>query len=405
MSTYQYPVPVFHKKKVPFAPNFVVPRHFIEWNKEVLRYEEELNRYILRKSDYVDLLVEAWSTNVHRSVSIEGSPISAEEVRRLTRNSLNGLQEHTTDWPSQEVLNHLQVYVSRETWGKEWSVTAVQDLHRFLMGDAPPEVAKVIRPGELRTGTERSEVTSRTDPKEVLFLTAPGNQVREELQSLLHWLNTQAAGLHPLVAGALFFHEFESIHPFEDGNGRTGRVLFQLYLQTHGLPNSHRCLIEQEMMRDVEVYYDVLAITDYEYSQAVEAGGRENYTILLDHFTRAILASYQKASEKCRNLDVSKDLNETSKRIIVEAKRLNDWFTLSQASQWVSGASQSTVSNYVNALVKMGVLDEQGNTKGRRFIFADPLRTFQGKLVTSQAGTRGPPKPRAEAVSSPLPAS
>ncbi|MCI4324066.1 MAG: Fic family protein [Thermoplasmata archaeon] len=393
MRQYKYPIPVRHKQKIPFTPNIVVPQEFKAWNDQIGRSEEELNRYILRGSDYEDLLVEAWATNVHRSVSIEGNPLPIEEVRRLTRNSLAGKVEHKPDWPRQEVLNHLQVYAELDSWGHDWTVDAIQKLHRFLMSDSPPEVASVIRPGELRSGTEPGEVTSRTDESEVLFVTAPGTHVREELESLMVWVNTHAPGLHPIIAATILFHEFESIHPFEDGNGRTGRVLFQIYLQTHGLPNSHLCLVEQELMRDLETYYDVLAITDYEYSQARLAGALESYTTLIGHFTISILTSYRTAAEKCRQKDVSKDLTETAKRIIVEAKRMRGWFSLAEAVGWVSGCSQSTVSNYLNELTRIEVMQVRGETKSRRFAYADPLRNFHVAPPSGAAGSQSAIKP------------
>nr|WP_136079810.1 Fic family protein [Pontiella desulfatans] len=48
------------------------------------------------------------------------------------------------------------------------------------------------------------------------------------MKQLFQWL--EATELHPLVAGAVFHHEFEFIHPFEDGNGRIGRLWQTLIL-------------------------------------------------------------------------------------------------------------------------------------------------------------------------------
>jgi Fic family protein len=53
---------------------------------------------------------------------------------------------------------------------------------------------------------------------------------------LLKWYNENKNKLHPLVLGAVFHHKFEKIHPFFDGNGRTGRMLFNYILIKNNYP-------------------------------------------------------------------------------------------------------------------------------------------------------------------------
>ncbi len=60
-----------------------------------------------------------------------------------------------------------------------------------------------------------------------------------ELQDLLDW--TVQAPLHPLLRACLFFHEFQAIHPYRDGNGRLGRALFTAFLFALSLTTTVRC--------------------------------------------------------------------------------------------------------------------------------------------------------------------
>ncbi len=65
--------------------------------------------------------------------------------------------------------------------------------------------------------------------------TTPPEKVEQDMQDLLKWYN-QNKDLHPLQLAAQFHGKFEKIHPFEDGNGRTGRLLINIILMNHGYP-------------------------------------------------------------------------------------------------------------------------------------------------------------------------
>jgi len=63
-----------------------------------------------------------------------------------------------------------------------------------------------------------------------------GRRVDEELENLLNWYNNESKDLHPIERAAIFHAEFIRIHPFPDGNGRTGRLLVNYELVKNGYP-------------------------------------------------------------------------------------------------------------------------------------------------------------------------
>ncbi len=125
-----------------------------------------------------------------------------------------------------------------------------------------------------------------------LFIACPRGSVETELRSLMDWVNTSPFG--DIVTATLFFHEFESIHPFEDGNGRTGRALFQALLKQLGLPNCDLCRFEEEMLSDTATYYDLLAYTD----------STGNYIPLVRYVSESILCAYREAVDEFSNRDL-----------------------------------------------------------------------------------------------------
>ncbi len=69
-----------------------------------------------------------------------------------------------------------------------------------------------------------------------LFKPSPARYVKADMKLLLDWYNKNEKIMHPLALALFFHHKFESIHPFSDGNGRTGRILMNLILLKHKYP-------------------------------------------------------------------------------------------------------------------------------------------------------------------------
>jgi len=69
------------------------------------------------------------------------------------------------------------------------------------------------------------------------FDATPGPYVLADMKLLLKWYNENKGKLHPLVLAAIFHHKFEKIHPFMDGNGRTGRMIMNYILMMAEYPS------------------------------------------------------------------------------------------------------------------------------------------------------------------------
>jgi len=93
------------------------------------------------------------------------------------------------------------------------------------------------------------------------------NEVEQLMQNLIDYINTpESDDLDPLVKMALIHHQFESIHPFYDGNGRTGRIINILYLVTQNLLDLPVLYLSRYFIRNKIEYYHQL--------QAVRAHGQ-----------------------------------------------------------------------------------------------------------------------------------
>jgi len=347
--------PVKHIRKVPFQPQFSISSEINKMCIEIFHLDSELERYILTMNDYRRLVNDAFSSNIHISTKLEGNPLTKADVRRFTKGVFDreGVNQ-VRDFPRQEIVNHMVAYFV-PYWELPWDISTLRNVHDILLHGSSETI-----PGEFRK--ERYSIVSSEE--EELFIPAPPEHIKEELRSLLSWLNTTGRGLYPVIAGSIFFHEFESIHPFGDGNGRCGRSLFHIFLQKNGLPNSKLCLIEQNIVSDPELYYDILARTDFE----------DSYERLIHHFVKAVHTGYSEAVIKFRDMDLlTSDLDETSKRALKKARHRNDWFSIQDAKGWFENVSDHIIRNRLNELVERGALITQGNTRGKRYRYEDPI--------------------------------
>lgn len=356
------PIPVRHRRKVPFAPQMRLSEGTGARLGRLQDLDRELSQYIVPPTEFRERIEEVVSSNLHSSVRLEGNPIDIAQVRQLTRQSLQGQLQQDPPTTRREVLNHLAIWFTPEDLSSPWSIDTLTGLHRTLLQGVDPRA----QPGRLRL----RESAIYDDDGEEVFVTAPPAHIAEELESLLHWLNRDASALSPLVAGAIFFHEFESIHPFEEGNGRTGRVLFHAYLQNHGLSSAYRCGIESELLARPELYYRVLSWTD----------SRQEYGVLVDFFADSVLAAYETATAWYSERDVLRELEPLSRLLLHRAFLNRDPFDLRTAHAWVPSRGEQILRLRLSELVKAGMLTSEGNTRAKRYRFADPLVDLQRRV-------------------------
>lgn len=107
------------------------------------------------------------------------------------------------------------------------------------------------------------------------FDASPGKYVKTDMDLLLKWYHENRNKLHPLVLAIVFHHKFEKIHPFMDGNGRTGRMIMNYILLKNKLPPTitHKKTRNEylEAMREADLS-DLWKIDEIKYSDLISYG-------------------------------------------------------------------------------------------------------------------------------------
>lgn len=210
---------------------------------------------------------EARVRTVHGSVAIEGNVLSKEQVSAI----LDGKRVVGPPKDVQEVRNANAAY----DLAGDWTPGSEDDLlgaHRALM----TELAGT--PGRYRTAA-----VGVIGPDGVHHIGPPADRVPGLMADLLGWLRDTEE--HPLIASSVFHYEFEFIHPFEDGNGRLGR-LWQTLILSQWKP----------MLAHVPVE-SVVQARQPEYYTAIEDSSRQGEsTPFIRFMLDAILAAVRQAT-------------------------------------------------------------------------------------------------------------
>ena len=361
-------VPVRHKRKDLMKTDVRISSTYRDKIDDIGQMDRTLKSYILSMQDYMELVQKAHSVNAHWSTKIEGNNLSLKEVEESSRRIMNSkvIIKAEDPGPGQEILNHLYSYFMPRTFELPWSMDTVQEVHRSLM----TRTGEDCTPGKIRENGEEVHVTDQGGQE--LFIGCPSIHVEAEMEQLLDWIDSSP--FDRIITAIVFFHEFESIHPFIEGNGRTGRSLFHILMQELRYRNINLCRLEDKLLGDSSVYYNLMRYTD-------KTG---DYTPLIEFFIDCIHAAYSEAVKDYGEKDALKDLDENSRLLAVRSREHKGWFSIQDASRWISSLGEQSIRMKLNELVGIGILEKSGKTRSLVYRFNDPFRPIKKAMAEQE---------------------
>src|SRR3989344_4625210 len=182
-----------------------------------IHYNEQFKKQDkFTKEDTLKNFVVEFSFN---TTSIEGNTITLQETRNLLHEGIT--PKGRTLREIYDLQNTEKVFFSLHDSKKELTHELIIDVHSKLMENIDPR--KGYRNVDVRVLRSNFDAT-------------PAPFVKTDMDLLIRWYQKNAETLHPLVLATIFHHKFEKIHPFADGNGRTGRMLLNYILLKKGYP-------------------------------------------------------------------------------------------------------------------------------------------------------------------------
>jgi Fic family protein len=253
----------------------------------------------------------------YHSNAIEGNQLTLKETYLVLREGITvkgkNLKDHLEAKNHEEAL-HFLFNLANSKKKAVINHSLIRALHQLVVKDTEKSIA-----GKYRT-TDVAILGSSHRP-------VSGYRVQTEMDRLIEWMKKNERKMQPIEFASRVHHQFVHIHPFEDGNGRTGRLLMNLILMRNGYP------ITIILKSDRKKYYKSLEKADH--------GNLSSLTQLIGQAVERSLTTYLKAIQGTRS-------------------RKDEFIPLSELSK---GTPYS--SKYLNLLVNKGLL--QASKMGRNW--------------------------------------
>lgn len=326
---------------------------------EILNYitEIEQNRYKVSSVKLSPIVMNKLRKNSKKKSSyasnkIEGNPLSEKQAEEVIESDE---RKHYLK-PEQEVRNYFLAlnYLEEKLNNKEkLSKKLILDVQKLVEKGAPKE--KIGLRGPMPPGVLFAVYDSKTGNPD--YIPPEYSDVPGLLDELIEYVNTTDD--HPLIVAAVVHYQLVTIHPFEDGNGRTARLLSGYIMDLNGYGFNGVGSLEEYFAYDVDEYYDSIQMG----LPALYYSGRENPPhpeIWINYFLRMVklysrkVCDLQLSSEEEDIAGSLSFLKEREKELLVLLiSNYRGEFTPIEVSKQLS-VTNKTAINRLAGLVKNG---------------------------------------------------
>ena len=336
--------------------------------EEAIRLVGELNAYSFLVPD-VDFFIQMHVKNeALKSSRIEGTRTEMDEVI-LPEEEI--MPEKRGDWS--EVQNYIKAinYSIAQLNEIPLSMRLLEKSHEILLSGVR---GKERQPGQVRT---TQNWIGGSSIKTASFIPPHPDDMRASLTDLELFWHNKKINMPNLIKIAISHYQFETIHPFNDGNGRIGRMLITLHLIELGLLQKPTLYLSDYFERNKGAYYDALTFVR-------DHNDMDQWIIF---FLSAVIETAKKSKNTFRKIISLRRVYE--QRIIKNGRKIklmndlllrlfsNPAIRVSDVSNLL-GKSISTSNNLIKEMETMGILKEiTGFSRNRIFILHEYLDIFR----------------------------
>lgn len=306
----------------------------------------------------VSLRKEALIRSAHSSTSIEGNPLSLEEVSALAK----GRDIIARRKDKQEVLNYLEALERMPELAKRTPFTPrdLLEVHKIVTKKTleNPKDEGIFRDRQVFVG---NRITG-----EVIFMPPPTEQVSELINDFFDWFNFPATDeLDPVIHAGITHYELVRIHPFVDGNGRTARIMASLVFYERGFDVKRFFALDDYYDNDRRAYYAALKSVD---QKTLDLTG------WLEYFTEGIAVSIKDVKNKV--IGLSKDikvLKEKDQIALTERQmKIVEWIVdkgaiTNREVREMFNISNRAALNEITKLINLNVVESVGKGRNLRY--------------------------------------
>jgi len=364
-----------------FIPELFPPENLIKWDSELVMLLSQSDRAI-GKLNAIDQLVPDVDFFIFMYIRKEATFSSQIEGTQATLLDYIKAEAKLTDKDMPSDVDEIKNYIAAMNHGIHRLKTLplsgrlLREMHQILLKGVRGQHRT---PGEFRkTQNWIGGPTIQT----AVFVPPPPREMQRAMSNLEKFFHDTSFKFPPLIKAGIIHAQFETIHPFLDGNGRIGRLLITFYLYKEGILSCPLLYISEFFKKYRRDYYDKL--NGYRFEKGVENWIRfflegvravsEEAVTTAQRITKLREKHIEAASKSGRNADTAlKLLNRLYSLPIVDAHLVGKITNIS---------SKANINALINKFIKAGILYEiTGRERNRIFVYRDYLRQFSNEKM------------------------
>lgn len=329
--------------KMSYEPPFKITSQIINLISQISEAIGEINS-LENSPRHLELRKENRIKTIHSSLAIENNSLSLEQITAI----VEGKRVLGSPNEIQEVKNALQAYELLLTLNP-YEEKDLLKAHKLMMADLVEQ-----------NGKYRKDGVGIFDGNQVVHLAPPADRVPFLMSNLFEWLKN--SDIHPLIKSCVFHYEFEFIHPFQDGNGRMGRLWQTVILKEW--KSVFAWLPIETLIKENQVeYYNALNSSDS------DANSTNFIIFMLQTILRTIKEIIE--TEKKITPKITVKITANQKKIL-EAIKQNPFVTQEELSSIV-GIAKLNINKNMKKLQEQGIIERVGADKNGKWIVCDEV--------------------------------
>ena len=263
-----------------YQPQFTITPALLARVEAIAALRERIQGAAVQVAWIPALQKDTRARNAHSSTAIEGNPLTLEQVRAVEAGEALPVPARIR----REVVNYFAAlrHIEKQAAKKRLAHEDVLRLHGIVAGEVMDQgEAGRYRSMRVRVGT---------------YVPPPPEQVSGLMLEFIEWWNDDAPVLSPVLGSAIVHYRFEAIHPFADGNGRTGRALALGELYRRRFDSHHIFSVDEFYWEDRPRYYAAL--------QAVRRQG-DDLTSWLEYSAEGLQQTLERAWQRIQQFSAS----------------------------------------------------------------------------------------------------